>query len=106
MKAVILQPRRQQWECPNCDVTSVSQDSRPHSQMHPCRGLKGLIAPLVPAGTKCKVVAVEREDYVKRELVQTDGEGRPIMAIVTVRDNGQDCVALAPTAQSTSQVVA
>jgi hypothetical protein len=57
-----------------------------------------LTAPMVPAGTRCKVEAVERGDYVGRELVQTDGEGRPWMAVVTTRDDGQDCAVLAPTA--------
>jgi len=53
---------------------------------------------MVPAGTHCKVVAVEREDYVGRELVQTDGNGRPVMAVQTIRDDGMDCAVLAPCA--------
>jgi hypothetical protein len=44
------------------------------------------------------VEAQEREDYVGKELVQTDGEGRPIMSVITTRDEGQDCAVLAPTA--------
>lgn len=53
---------------------------------------------MVMAGTSAKIVAVEREDYVGTDLVQTDGEGRPIMSVVTVRDDGQDCMVFAPTA--------
>lgn len=94
---MLIKPEHR-WACPNCNVTSVSFESGPHSQMHPCRGLKGLIAPLVPAGIRCKVEAVEREDYVGRELVQTDSEGRPVMSVTTTRDTGQDCAVYAPTA--------
>ena len=98
MQGVLLQPPAQHWECPNCAVTSVTRETRPHSQLHPCRGLNGLAVPLVPAGTRCKIEAVEREDYIGRELVQTDGNGRPVMSVVTTRDDGQDCAIYAPTA--------
>jgi hypothetical protein len=53
---------------------------------------------MVPAGTKCKVEAIEREDFVGDETVTTDGEGRPVMSVVTTRDHGQDCVVFAPCA--------
>lgn len=88
------------WECPNCTHTDVTREQSPHSRFHNCRGLRGLSAPMVPAGTACKVEAVERGDYVGSELVQTDGEGRPVMSIVTTRDDGMDCAVLAPTAQA------
>jgi hypothetical protein len=58
----------------------------------------GLTTPFVPAGTRCKVESRDREDYVGREQVQTDGEGRPVMAVVTTRDDGQDCTVYAPAA--------
>lgn len=86
------------WECPNCTLTDVTSEPRPHSRMHSCRGLKGLTAPMVPAGTRCKVEAVERGDYLGDEIAQTDGEGRPWMSVVTTRDEGQDCTVLAPMA--------
>lgn len=95
--------REQHWACPNCTDTSVTRESRPHTRFHPCRGLKGLTAPMVPAGTRCKVEAVERGDWVGKELVQTDGEGRPVMAVVTTRDDGQDCAVLAPCAVATRE---
>ena len=91
--------REQRWSCPNCSATDVTFEAAPHSRMHNCRGLRGLSTPMVPAGVKCKVVAVEREDYVGRELVQTDGEGRPVMAVHTTRDTGVDIAVYAPTAQ-------
>lgn len=93
--AIPLLERR--WECPRCPSKAVTQDSK--TPMHPCPGLGGLMVPLVLEGTDCKVEAVEREDYVGSELVQTDRDGRPIMAVVTTRDDGQDCTVFAPTAQ-------
>lgn len=86
------------WVCPNCVVTDVTHEPRPHTRFHTCRGLRGLTAPMVPAGTKCKIEVQEREDYVGTERVQTDANGRPVMSIVTTRDNGQDCAVFAPTA--------
>lgn len=86
------------WECPNCDLTDVTRTAQPHTRFHACRGLRGLTAPMVPAGTRCKVEAVERGDYVRREHVQTDGEGRPVMSIQTTRDDGIDTAVLAPLA--------
>lgn len=95
----LLHPE-QHWTCPNCTLTEVTREATPHSRFHACRGLKGLTAPMVPAGTACKVEAVERGDYVGRELVQTDGDGRPVMSVVTTRDDGTDLAVLAPTAQA------
>lgn len=86
------------WTCPNCPAEDVTHEPRPHTRFHVCRGLRGLTAPMLPAGTKAKVEAHEREDYVGREIVQTDAYGRPVMSVVTTRDDGQDCVVFAPTA--------
>lgn len=101
--AMMLRPPERRWECPNCTATDVTREALPHVRFHSCRGLKGLTAPMVPAGTRCKVIAVERGDYVGDELVQTDGEGRPVMSVVTVRDDGMDCAVLAPTARFTKE---
>jgi hypothetical protein len=86
------------WECLSCDFTDVTHEAQPHSRMHPCRGLRGLTTPMVPAGTKGKNVAHERGDYIGKDLVQLDGEGRPVMSIVTTRDEGEDATVFAPTA--------
>lgn len=87
------------WSCPNCTFTDITRETSPHTRMHPCAGLRGgLTAPMVPAGTKCKVVAVERGDYVRGQLVQTDPSGRPVMAVRITRDDGEDCAILAPLA--------
>jgi len=88
------------WECPNCTLQDVTYEAQPHSRMHACRGLKGLTAPMVPAGTRCKIEAKEREDYIGDEVVTHDGEGRPIMRVETTRDDGNDVAVFAPLAKS------
>ena len=86
------------WSCPNCtteDVTPATTANR----FHACPGLAGLIAPLVPYGTKAKVEIHEREDYVGQENVRLH-EGRPVMNVTTTRDDGQDVTVFAPTASA------
>jgi len=93
------------WECPNCDLTDVTRELGVGNRFHNCKGLLGLSAPMVPAGTRAKVEAKEREDYINGDRVQTvevDGKARPIMSIVTTRDHGQDCTVLAPAARASS----
>jgi len=68
------------------------------THLHTCSGLRGLTAPLLLMGTRAKVEAHEREDYVGNDSVQMDIDGRPIMSVVTTRDDGQDVVVFAPTA--------
>lgn len=95
----VLLSASKRWVCPNCPVTAVTgQQFGTHSQMHACAGLAGFIAPLVSDGVRCQVKAVVREDYVGREDVRYDGNRRPIMAVVTTRDDGEDRVVFAPTA--------
>jgi hypothetical protein len=86
------------WECPNCQARDRTVEPRPHTRFHACAGLNGLTAPMVPAGTRCKVEAVEREDWVGKEMVQTDADGRPYAAVRTTRDDGNDVAVLAPCA--------
>jgi hypothetical protein len=87
----------QHWYCPNCGLTEETQNKP--NRWHPCPKLRGLSAPLAPAGTKAKVELREREDYVGSERVQLDPERkRPVMSIVTTRDNGQDVIVFAATA--------
>jgi hypothetical protein len=87
------------WGCPNCTEVKVTRRAEPHTPFHPGRGLKGLTAPLVPAGTRCKVEAVERQADIGREKgLRFDGEGRPMMGVRTVRDDGEDFAVFAPTA--------
>ena len=92
MRGVALTPRVR-WSCPNCEMRAVSHEARPHSQMHTCPGLGGILAPLVPEGTQCKVEAIEREDAVNGEQgLRYDDSGRPIMAVRTSRGDGYDTI--------------
>jgi hypothetical protein len=86
------------WECPNCNSKDITHEAQPHTRFHACPGLRGITAPMVPAGTKAKVEAREREDYIGKEMVTLDESRRPIMSVITTRDDGQDVAVLAPTA--------
>lgn len=99
--AVLLELPETLWYCPNCDVTDATKGTVPN-RFHQCHGsglLAGLLAPLLPVGTAGKVEAVEREDFIGREQVQLH-QGRPVMAVRTTRDEGQDVAVFAPTAVS------
>lgn len=102
MALTLLQLPERHWECPNCTQCARTQ-GHARTPFHRCKGLRGLNAPLVPEGTVCKVETVERGDWVGTEMVQTDGEGRPVMAITTTRDDGVDCTVLAPCATATTK---
>lgn len=97
-RGVLLAAPEHHWSCPNCDVQHVTREARPHTPFHPCRGVAGLTAPFVPDGTRAKVTAELRQDYINGDTVQLDADGRPVMALVTTRDDGQDCTVFAPTA--------
>jgi len=87
------------WQCPACGLTDMTREARPHTRFHNCPKLRGLTAPMVPAGTAAKVEIRERDDYIGNEIVQLDPEkGRPVMSIVTTRDDGQDATVFAPLA--------
>ena len=77
------------WFCPNCPVTDVTRGLYPN-RFHTCPGLHGLTAPLIRDGTRCKVEAEERADYLRGAVQATGDDGRPYMAIRTTRDDGED----------------
>ena len=85
------------WQCPSCGLTERTKPLP--NRWHVCPKLKGLSVQLVRAGTKAKYEVVERQDFVANERVQLLGEDkRPVMSVVTTRDDGQDVVVFAPTA--------
>lgn len=91
----------QRWVCPNCPaaVRTAGQPNR----FHNCSGLGGLSAPMVLEGVDCKVVMVEREDYLGSEDVRLVN-GRPVMAVKVERaDGSSDCVVYAPTAKAVGE---
>lgn len=98
MPVHLFAPSNHEWRCLSCDFEDVTTGPTRGQRMHTCAGLNGLSVPMVPKGTRGANVAVEREDYIGRELVQFDGAGRPVMSVVTTRDDGQDCTVYAPTA--------
>jgi hypothetical protein len=97
--AVPLLESWQDWECPNCALTDRTRPLPPEaSRFHPCPGLHGLTAPLVRAGTDCKVIAVERGDHLGREIQRTGDDGKPYMAVETVHADGHTDRAVFPGA--------
>ncbi len=92
----------QLWECPRCKATDVTREAKPHTRFHACPALSGLTMPMVEASARVKVTIVEREDYIGDETVTTVG-GRPIMSVVTQREDGSnDVVVYAPAAKGGS----
>lgn len=99
MKGLLLAPPEHRWECLSCDLKEVTHEQRPHTRMHDCARLGGLSIPMVPEGTRGEHRVVEREDYIGSERVQLR-DGRPVMNVTTIRDEGQDCTVFAPTARA------
>lgn len=96
---IILTAPEHRWVCSRCDHVHVTHDVRPHTPFHPCRGLKGLTAPMTAEGERVDVRVHEREDYLGDEVVTRDGDNRPIMAVEVVRDDGTDLAVFAPMAR-------
>lgn len=88
--ALLLDPW-QDWECPACHLSERSRPLPPNaSRFHPCPKLHGLTAPLVRAGTDCTLVALEREDYLGAGRQATGDDGKPYMAVHTIRADGSN----------------
>ena len=98
---MILSPPPQLWYCQKCEAAAQTVDAK--VPMHPCPGMAGLMVPLAREGTKIAHFATDREDYVGKEIVQTDENGRPVMNVITKRNDGEDCTVYAPTARMNSQ---
>lgn len=107
MNTVILDPTKK-WGCPSCGGLHLTREARPHTPFHQCPALNGLTAPYVEIvhGSELdprtvRHVPIDREDYVGSEDVQTDDNGRPIMALDTQRaDGSNDRTVYAPTAHN------
>lgn len=104
-RPVLLDPPIHRFECPLCHFQAVTKELRPHMQMHTCAALNGYWTPMVEVhgielSRKDGVFKVhDRGDYINGEMVRTDDDGRPIMAIDTVRPDGSyDRHVYAPTA--------
>jgi hypothetical protein len=102
--AVVLLDTYQDWSCPNCGLSDRTRPMPANaSRFHPCPKLHGLTAPLIRAGMDCKVVAIERGDYLNGSIQRTGDDGKPYMAVETVRaDGSNDRAAFAELAVSRS----
>jgi hypothetical protein len=100
MTGHLLQPPAHHWECFSCDRLDTTHEQRPHSRMHACAGLGGMTVPFVPAGSRGEHRVNERQDYIGDELVQLNADGRPVMSIQTIREEGMDATVYAPTARA------
>jgi hypothetical protein len=97
--AILLDQVITRWECPNCLVTDVTRGLVPN-RYHTCAGLHMLTAPLVRAGTDCKLTASVREDYLGAEVQRTGDDGRPYMNVVTEHADGHtDLAVFSPVAR-------
>lgn len=100
LMAVLLQPPPQDWDCPNC--STVDRTVGRTNRWHQCAGLAGILAPLLPVGSGARVYTVERDDFIRGDLVQRDGNGQVVMAVVTERPDGSnDVLVNVPTARIT-----
>ena len=87
----------QDWECPNCHLTERTRPQPANSsRMHNCPELHGLVAPLVLAGTDCRVSAVERGDQLNGETQRKGDDGKPYMAVRTDRADGSNDLIVFP----------
>lgn len=91
------------WKCDarGCGQVAVTREVGDHTRYHVCRGrdgTAGMTVPMTRAGVRCDVRAVERQDYIGRDDVQLNADGRPVMAVTIEREDGQDAAAYLPCA--------
>lgn len=91
------------WYCPACKATDTTTRAQPHTRFHTCPRMRGMSVPMVRAGQKAKVELREREDYVGTDHPQIDENGRPVMAAVVTRDEGEDVAVYAGLATATGE---
>jgi len=87
------------WQCNSCGRQHITKASRDGVQtpLHQCVGLAGTWVPFVPAHSDAIIRVEERQDYIGNDMVFHDANGRPIMSVYTMREDGEDCHILAPT---------
>jgi hypothetical protein len=90
-----------EWYCPNCWIR-INSPMPPPGQVkfHNCPGLHGLSAPLILAGVRAEVTAEERQDYLGQEIQAMGDNGKPYMAVRTIREDGCDLAVNAGLAQA------
>lgn len=86
------------WMCERCPAVVRKPRDLAAQEFHNCPGMGMLSMPMVEQGVKVKVTVNEREDYINNDVVQVDGNNRPVMSVTTEREDGIDCAVYAPTA--------
>jgi hypothetical protein len=96
---VVLLESYEDLACPECGLAErIRVLPGNAARMHNCPGLHGLTAPLVPAGMNCRLVAIERSDYLNDEHQRTGDDGKPYQAVVTERADGSSDAHVFPAA--------
>lgn len=109
----ILSPIEKWWECPSCHLQAKTVERRPHTEMHQCRALGGLLTPMVEVRTNegirrgtVRHRLIEREDYVGREVGLRFVGGTAVSAVHTERaDGSHDTAVYAPAATAGADVL-
>ena len=60
------------------------------ARFHACPGSTALPRPWCAPGSRCKVTAEERQDYLGREMQAAGDDGKPYMAVRTTYDDHDD----------------
>lgn len=86
------------WKCANgCGMTKKTDIPEPHAPLHQCYLLRGAWVPFIEEGEKAHQVINRREDYAGTDLLTRDGDGKPVMSIQTIHEDGrEDCTIFAP----------
>lgn len=99
------------WQCPSCGAQHVTNDVRIHIPMHLCKAHQGLDMPYVEVPRGHSELhrrdghheIVERGDWIGKEKGVVIVDGRAVMAVHTVRDDGHDTHVYAPVATAKSK---
>ena len=90
----------QLWQCPERHCTAAARTIDGATPMHRCTGLGGALVPLVRQGTPGRHRPVERQDYVRDELVQpVRHRGKLVMSVETETPDSLSTTVYLPTAQ-------
>lgn len=92
-----------EWRCPGCGFELAVDKPATVTPYHPCSKAGGLKVPMVLAGVRAKLTVVERGDWVGGDTVTLDSAGRAVQAVITTRDDGQDCTVYAPLAKGSGR---
>lgn len=90
------------WVCQHCPTVGVTRNGETN-RMHNCPGLAWITAPLIPEGVRVDVRVHEREDYVGGSMATLDANGRAVMAVETVHEDGNDIAVFADCATTRAE---